>query len=274
MSVSKSAYYSWSRNGHSFKSKPITEQLKDRIKELFDLNCGIYGSYRIQKLLEREGVFYSRSYIGRLMSKMGLRSILKKKFVVTTDSKHDYPIASNLLNRDFDCGRLGEKWVSDITYIKVGKQWNYLTVIIDLADRKVVGWSLSEDMKTENTTYQAWIVARQVREIGKEFIFHSDRGMQYAAYKMTNLFCFNRKIRQSMSRKGNCWDNAVAESFFKSIKYEWINRHQYECYEQAYDSIQQYINWYNNHRLHSALGYLTPLEKEIQLRKLINQKAA
>jgi transposase InsO family protein len=208
-------------NPHSFEPiayivvlKTATAVLKERIKIIFEQSREIYGSSRIQKMLEREGLVYSRSYIGLLMKDIGLRSVLKRKFVLTTNSNHPYLTKENELNREFSSFKLGEKWVSDITYIRVNDDWNYLTTIIDLADRKVVGWSLSEDMTTQNTVLKAWIDARKTRSIHKEFIFHSDRGVQYASSKMTNICNFNLKITQSMSRKGNCWDNAVAESFF------------------------------------------------------------
>ena len=167
----------------------------------------------------------------------------------------------------------GDKWVSDITYIRVNDDWNYLTTIFDLADRKVVGWSLSEDMTTQNTIVKAWIAARRTRSINPGFIFHSDRGVQYASNKMTAILNFNEKITQSMSRKGNCWDNAVAESFFKSIKYEWLYRFKYMSYLQLHESINEYISWYNIKRLHSSLGYLSPLEMEIKLKKEIKEVA-
>ena len=207
------------------------------------------------------------------MREMGLKSILKRKFVVTTDSKHSLPIASNELERSFSCLKLGQKWVSDITYIRVNDNWNYLTTILDLADRKIVGWSLSEDMTTENTVFQAWSNACKTRTINDGFIFHSDRGVQYASKKMTILFSFNRKITQSMSRKGNCWDNAVAESFFKTIKHEWLNRFKFKSYDELYNSIDHYINWYNTKRLHSSLGYITPLEMELKLRGVFKKVA-
>jgi putative transposase len=214
MKVSKNSYYHWIRFKDVVKLETSKEKLKQRIRLVFEESRQIYGSCRIQKKLEREGLIYSRSYVGLLMKQMGLKSVLRKKYVMTTDSKHAFPIANNELNRDFSSLKLGEKWVSDITYIRVNDHWNYLTTIIDLADRKIVGWALSEDMTTENTIMKAWLIARENRNIIKKFIFHSDRGVQYASNKMFNLFYFNRKITQSMSRKGNCWDNAVAESFF------------------------------------------------------------
>jgi len=209
MRVRKNSYYHWLKVKDKAAITTPKMQLKERIKLIFKDSREIYGSYRIQKKLEREGLFYSRSYVGLLMKEMGLRSILKRRFVVTTDSNHQYLIAKNELNRDFYSLKLGEKWVSDITYIRVNDHWNYLTTIIDLADRKVVGWSLSEDMTTQNTVMKAWIDARRTREICSGFIFHSDRGVQYASNKMTDLFNFNIKTTQSMSRKGNFGSNNI-----------------------------------------------------------------
>ena len=273
MVVSKNAYYYWVKHKDIKPVNTPTKQLKERIKLLFYENKEIYGSYRIQKKLEREGLCYSRSYIGLLMQQMGLKSILKRKYVSTTNSNHSFNIAKNVLDRDFNSTELGDKWVSDITYIRVNDNWNYLTTIIDLADRKVVGWSLSEDMTAENTVFKAYIEARKNRDITANFIFHSDRGVQYASNKMTSIFSFNEKITQSMSRKGNCWDNAVAESFFKSIKHEWLYRFKYTSNEQLLKSIKQYIDWYNTQRLHSSLGYLSPLEMEMKLRACFKKVA-
>jgi len=273
MMISKNAYYNWLNTKDLDKTKPTKTNLKKRIKSIFEESREIYGSCRIQKMLEREDLIYSRSYIGLLMKEMGLKSILKRKFVVTTDSKHSFPIAKNELDRDFSSLKLGEKWVSDITYIRVKDNWNYLTTIMDLADRKIVGWSLSEDMTTNNTVMKAWLSARQNRDIIDGFLFHSDRGVQYASNKMTYLFSFNRKITQSMSRKGNCWDNAVAESFFKTIKHEWLYRFKFNSYNQLHRTIEDYIKWYNTKRIHSSLGYLSPLEMEIKLREIINKAA-
>jgi len=269
MEISKNAYYHWLKSKDLIVLASPKTKLKERIRIIFEGSRRIYGSCRIQHKLKREGLIYSRSYIGLLMKEMGLKSVLRKKYVLTTDSKHSFPIAKNELDRDFVSLKLGEKWVSDITYIRVNDGWNYLTTIIDLADRKVVGWTLSEDMTTENTIMKAWVTARRNRAIIDGFIFHSDRGVQYASKKMTMLFSFNRKITQSMSRKGDCWDNAVAESFFKTIKHEWLYRFKFTSYQQLHDSIEDYINWYNTERLHSSLGYLTPLEMEVKLRKFI-----
>lgn len=271
MKVSTNAYYNWKNN--DFTQAKKTDLLKNRIQEIFDDSKQVYGSPKIQKVLEREDLVYSRSYVGVLMKQMGIRSILKRKFTITTDSNHSYPLAKNELDRDFSSSNLGEKWVSDITYVRVNDDWIYLTTIMDLADRKIVGWSLSEDMTTENTVFKAWKSAINTRGIQENFIFHSDRGVQYASNKMSSIFSFNRKITQSMSRKGNCWDNAVAESFFKTIKHECLLRYKFKSYEQLYGCINEYLIWYNTKRLHSSLGYLTPLEKEMELRNFIKNVA-
>ncbi len=268
MKVSKNAYYHWLRKKNSSKQISQTDYLRQRIKTLFYENKCIYGSPKIQEALRWEGLHYSRAYIARLMKQMGLRSIVRKKFVVTTDSKHSFPITPNILNQDFSCEELGKKWVSDITYVRVGQSWNYLTTIMDLADRKIIGWSLSVDMTAENTIKAAWVRALQSRQIKPGFIFHSDRGVQYACKQMSQLFTRNLNLNQSMSRKGNCWDNAVSESFFKTIKTECTYNCKYQNYEEAFQSIREYIEWYDTKGYHSSLGYLTPLGMEQILRKI------
>ena len=267
MKLSVNSFYTWLKNKDLEKPETSTQFLKKRIVQIYNENRQVYGATRIQKILEREGLVYSRSYIAQLMKKMELRSILKKKFkVCTTDSNHSYPVAKNQLNRDFKSEKLGQKWVSDITYIKVAGKWNYLTTIIDLADRKLIAWSLSQDMTTQNTIYKTWIEARKQREITTNHIFHSDRGVQYASSQMTNLFNQSNKITPSMSRKGNCWDNAVAESFFKTLKYECTNRYYFKSILEAITVIDDYIHWYNYKRIHSAIGYKTPAEKELEIK--------
>jgi len=218
LKISKNTYYNWLKNKDVVNINTSKIHLMSRIADIFKDSKEVYGSHRIQKMLEREDLFYSRSYVAVLMKKLGLRSVLKRKFVITTKSDHSYPIAKNVLNRDFGSQTIGEKWVSDITYIRVKDDWNYLTTIMDLADRKIVGWSLSEDMTVENTVWRAWTSAISTRKTKSNFIFHSDQGVQYASNKITRMLRENIKINQSMSRKGNCWDNAAAESLFKTIK--------------------------------------------------------
>lgn len=275
MKVSKNSYYTWLRISPLKQSKTSTESLKTRVTMIFNQSRQTYGSIRVKKSLERQGLYYSRSYIALIMKQLGLKSVLSKKFrVCTTDSNHNLPLANNILDRNFTSSVLGEKWVSDITYIKVANQWNYLTTVLDLADRKIISWVLSEDMTTENTVRKAYIKARQRRNIAEKHIFHSDRGVQYASNCMTSILINSKNTRQSMSRKGNCWDNAVAESLFKTIKYECTNRYRFSSYIYAYNVISEYIQWYNSKRLHSALDYKTPLEMEVQLRTKINKNVA
>jgi|TARA_B110000285_G_C15017863_1_gene559993 putative transposase len=273
LKVSKNAYYHWLKVKDTPMLETTTTFLKARILALFKESRETYGSLRLNKMLEREKLYYSRSYVAVLMRELGLRSVLRKKFVITTDSNHSYTIAKNILNRDFKCDTIGKKWVSDITYIRVNDDWNYLTTIMDLADRKIVGWSLSEDMTVKNTVWSAWLTAIDTRKIKYNFIFHSDQGVQYASNKMSNVLRENIKITQSMSRKGNCWDNATAESLFKTIKYECTNRFKFTSNKQLFDCLEDYIRWYNTKRIHSTLGYKTPLEMQLELEKLINKAA-
>ena len=168
-----------------------------------------------------------------------------------------------MLDRKFSATRPGEVWVSDITYVRTYKGWLYLTVIIDLFDRKVVGWAMSKGLTAAETILAAWFMAITNRPITEALIFHSGRGVQYACDDFTRILKSNKLITRSMSRKGNCWDNAVAESFFKSIKVEWIYSNSYENQDQAALSIFEWIeSWYNRRRRHSALGYKTIEEFE------------
>ena len=186
------------------------------------------------------------------MRKYGFRSVHKKKFKVTTDSRHSYPVSENVLNRNFTAERVSQKWVSDLTYIQTKEGWLYLTVIIDLFDRKVVGWSFSSAMTAQETVIPAWRMACRNRPIQKDLIFHSDRGVQYACKAFRNLLKSNL-ITQSMSRKGNCWDNAVAESFFKTLKVERVYQMAYSSRNEAKMDLFRYIEgWYNTRRIHSA----------------------
>jgi len=200
------------------------------------------------------GYSVSKNQVAAIMKEESLRSIVKKKHVVTTDSKHNYPVAPNLLNRNFMVAGPGRVWVSDLTYIRTSKGWLYLTVIIDLWDRKVVGWSLSTSLKAVDTVVPAWLMAVKNRPITQELIFHSDRGIQYASNEFRKLLDGYSLVKRSMSRKGNCWDNAVAESFFKKLKMEWVYQRKYRSKMQAALSVFEYIEtWYNTDRIHTAL---------------------
>ena len=266
LEVSRNSYYNWLKDRRSGQIS-IRKRLIEEIKIIHAESFSTYGSPRITVELNRRGFKVSRKFVAMLMRMEGIRSVLRKKYVVTTDSKHNYRVSDNLLDRNFNVDKTGKVWVSDITYFKVGSKWNYLTTIIDLADRKVIGWSVSEDMTTNNTVIKAWYHARMNRSICDEgLLFHSDRGVQYASKRFRDIIEYNSKITQSMSSKGDCWDNAVAESFFKTIKYEMINHCQFKSIQEAHKAIFNYIeNWYNRKRLHSALGYKSPMQREYEL---------
>lgn len=227
----------------------------------FENSKKIYGSPRITMELNKKDIKVSRPRVARMMRRARLRSIVKKKFKVTTNSGHKFPVPENILDRDFKPGILGAVWVSDITYIRTRQGWLYLTTVIDLGDRKIIGWALSVTMKAIDTVIPAFKMARGNRPITQELIFHSDRGVQYACNEFRCLLEKNPFIIRSMSRKGNCWDNAVAESFFKTLKAECVYQHKFTNKDQAALIIFEYIEtWYNRKRLHSALGYLSPEE--------------
>lgn len=209
------------------------------------------------------GFVVSRQRTARIMKAARIRARRKRKFKSTTDSRHNYPIVPNILNREFTVTRPGQVWVSDITYIRTSKGWLYLTVIIDLCDRKVVGWAMSKGLSAEETTIPAWRMAVKNRPVTQNLIFHSDRGIQYACNAFSNLLMSNKWVRRSMSRKGNCWDNAVAESFFKTIKVELVYENHFSNQDDAKLSLFNWIEtWYNRKRRHSALGYKTMDEFE------------
>ncbi|MCX2477439.1 IS3 family transposase [Pedobacter sp. MC2016-05] len=268
--VSNSGFYYW-LNHPKGKRHVESISLLQEISDIYSESKKVYGSPRIAAKLAKKGIRASRPRVARIMRKAGIQSIIRKKWVKTTDSDHAHPVAENVLNRDFSAVRPGEKWVSDLTYIRTGAGWVYLTTVIDLSDRKVVGWSLSDNMEAKNTTVSAFQMAKANRKIEDTLIFHSDQGVQYACSEFRQQLT-GLPIIQSMSRKGNCWDNAVAESFFKTMKTEMVYQRTFKTKEQAYLAIFEYIEvWYNRKRIHSSLGYLTPLEVE---KTIINRKRA
>lgn len=260
--VSNSGFYYWLKYPVNKRSVKQTELLT-KIAAIHKDSKYRYGSPRITAELKFMGVIVSRPRVARLMRKANIKSIIRKKYrVQTTDSNHGYQPAPNILNRDFYAEHIGQKWVSDLTYIRTGEGWLYLTTIMDLADRKLVGWALSETMEAEKTTIAAWQMAIKNRPITQALVFHSDRGVQYACNEFRRQL-MEFSVNQSMSRKGNCWDNAVAESFFKTMKTEMVYHENFQTRAQAKLAIFEYIEvWYNRKRRHSALGYLTPQEFE------------
>ncbi len=233
------------------------------VKKVYQQSNCRYGSPRIAVELQQQGIQASRPRVARLMRKHAIQSIIRRKYrVQTANSNHGYALAENYLGRNFSATRLAEKWVSELTYIKTQEGWLYLTAVLDLADRKVVGWALSETMEAEVTSVAAWQMAVKNRPITQSLLFHSDRGVQYACQQFRKQLT-GKPVRQSMSRKGNCWDNAVAESFFKTMKTELIYHRKFVTRQEARLAIFEFIEgWYNRKRRHSALGYRTPCHLE------------
>ncbi|MCW5907219.1 MAG: IS3 family transposase [Chitinophagales bacterium] len=259
LQVSKSGYYGWLHHQPS-KRTIFNQMLLKEIKRIHALSRQRYGSPRIAKVLQMQGIKASEKLVAKLMRENEIRRIIRKKYKTTTDSKHDYPVAENKLNRAFLVKDRNEVWVSDLTYISTGEGWLYLTTVIDLFDRKIVGWALSSTMHTKNTTVPAFRMAVQNSHLknSKLLIFHSDRGIQYACDEFTNELGKHKNITQSMSRKGNCWDNAVAESFFKTLKTELIYHHRYKTIAEAELEVFEYIEiFYNKNRRHQHLKNLT-----------------
>jgi putative transposase len=232
LGVSRSGYYGWLDSGLSFRGNE-NQLLTAQILKVHVDSKSTYGSPRITKQLNRQGTEVSRPRVARLMQKAKIRSIIKKKFRITTDSEHKYATMENKLERNFKPGTTGKVWVSDITYIKTKQGWLYLTTVIDLGDRKVIGWALSSGMKAIETIIPAFKMAQKNRLINGKLLFHSDRGVQYACNEFRDLLTKNSLITRSMSRKGNCWDNAVAESFFKTLKAECVYQNKFETKQQA-----------------------------------------
>lgn len=268
--VGRNGYENWLL-GKQGKRAQRRSFLLFNIKKVYTWSKGRYGAPRITDELKAQGINASRPLVSKLMKKAGLKSKVRKKYKVTTDSSHNYPISPNLLKQHFLTTKANQVWVSDITYVRTSQGWLYLTVIIDLYDRKIVGWSTSSRLSTRSTIIPAWNMAILNRPIREELTFHSDRGVQYASTLFRNYLKVAKKVKQSMSRKGNCWDNAVAESFFKSIKTELTYHEHYKTRQQAALSIFEYIEvFYNKCRRHSALNNRTIDE----FNQLYNQTAA
>ena len=262
LEVSKSGYYKWVHKIPT-KRELRNSMLTKEIHTIYRASKCRYGSPRIAKELNMQGIKVSEILVAKLMRIEHLKSIVRKKYKVTTDSKHKYPVVDNKLNREFTVKEENLVWVSDITYISTAQGWLYLTTVIDLFDRKVIGWALSETMKAKETVIPAFNMAKCNRPIHNDqsLIFHSDRGIQYACEEFVTELNKQESLIRSMSRKGNCWDNAVAESFFKTLKVELVYHNKYQTKKQAELSIFEYIEtFYNTKRRHKQLNNLTILE--------------
>ena len=262
LEVSRSGFYSWqNRTKRPLKLDQV--KLEAKTKEIFKKSGKTYGSRRISGALMAEDFDISRHKARTLMKNLDLRVRTAKKYRVTTNSKHKYPVASNLLNRQFNVPGPNIAWVTDITYIWTNEGWLYLAAVIDLYSRRVVGWSLKKRMTTD-LALEALRMAWWSRKPGKGLIHHSDRGSQYASNE------YQRELEKfgmicSMSRKGNCWDNAVAERFFRSLKSERVDFKNYRTRDEAtMDIINYIVMFYNSYRLHSYLGYQSPVAHEKQ----------
>lgn len=260
LEVGRSSYYEWLRSRPSKRSLE-NQLLSDEIIKIFTKNKRRYGSRRIRKELQSAGFIISRRRVRKIMKRCKLQCKNKKAFRNTTDSNHNNAISPNLLNRDFSANKPDEKYVGDITYIQTNTGWLYLATVIDLYSRRIVGWSIQEHMKT-SLVNDALLMAIWARKPKPGLLWHTDRGSQYASSSHRELLKTHGVV-QSMSRKGNCWDNAVAESFFHTLKSELINGVNFKTKEEAKSAIFEYIEvYYNRKRLHSANDYCSPVNFE------------
>lgn len=271
MDVSRSAFYGWLKRPLTRKEQEDWE-LSGKIKQLFFNSRCTYGHCRIKKELRKNGIKCSNDRIRRLMKKMHLIPVQTRKFKATTNSNHSLPVAPNLLKKDFTADKPFQKWVGDISYIATEEGWLYLAAIIDLYSRKVVGWALGARM-TKQLVIDAMNQALRLERPPEGLIFHSDRGSQYASYDYQDLLR-EHGIRQSMSARGDCYDNACAESFFATLKKELIHRHRFKTRSWAKLAIIEHILWYNSERIHSYLDDMSPLEYEQQYYNNIRLPAA
>ncbi len=254
--VSRSGYFAW-RDGREPPRRSADRALSVRIRAVHDQHRQVYGSPRIHRQLRADDIQVGRKRVERLMREAGIRVLPRRRFVRTTDSRHDHPIAPNLLEQDFRAQAPNQRWVTDITYIHTGEGWLYLSAIIDLFSRAVVGWAMDERMD-RSLVLRALDMALGHRAPAHGLIHHSDRGSQYASEDYRQALSAVG-ITASMSRRGNCYDNAVIESFWHSLKNELVHRQHFPSRSAATAAIFEYIeSFYNRVRLHSSIGYLAP----------------
>ena len=264
LEVSRSGYYAWHRRPPSATARR-QHGLVDAICLAHQASREIYGSPRVHRELAARGVRCSENTVAKLMRREGIRSKTRRRFVVrTTDSSHPHPIAPNRLNQQFGQERLNQAWAADITYVPTQEGWLYLAAVIDLCSRKIVGWATSASLHA-TLVVEALRMALVHRQPEGELLHHSDRGVQYACEDYQVLLAA-QGLLPSMSRPGNCYDNAVIESFFGTLKTELVHHEQYPTRDVARQSLFEYIEvFYNRQRRHSALGYVSPHEFEVNL---------
>jgi transposase InsO family protein len=261
LELSTSGYYAWRSRPESCRARENRELLGE-IQSIHAESAGTYGSPRVHAVLRGHGRRIGRGRVERLMRRAGLRGLIAlPRRPRTTDSRHDHPIAPNRLGRNFVAERPNQVWLADLTYVATDEGWLYLAAILDLATRKIVGWAMRETLHAE-IALAAFAMAVERQRPGPGLIHHSDRGIQYAAED------FRKALRSvgalaSMSRKGDCWDNAPMESFFHTLKTERVHHRRYATRAEARRDLFAYVEgFYNSRRLHSALGYLSPAEME------------
>lgn len=260
LKVSRSGYYAYLRRPESIRNRSNTKLL-NQVKEIYERSKQRYGFRRITAELHYHGFKCSKERVRRLMKKHNIKSKYRNKFKRTTNSNHKQPVAENLVKMDFNPKEPNMIWASDITYIWTREGWLYLSVILDLCSRRVISWKTDKTM-TESLVTETLSKAISFRRPDKGLIHHSDRGSQYASIKLRNMLKENN-INQSMSSKGNCYDNASVESFFATLKKEFIYRNYFYTREEAKQQIFEYIEiFYNRYRRHSKLNYLSPVQFE------------
>jgi putative transposase len=264
LEVSRSGYYEW-RSRPPRAEVEAEQHVEAKVKHYFAQGRGTYGTRRIKYLLAQEGLQVSRRRIGRLLTQAGLRCKTRRKCKAPTASGQAQTVAPNQLNREFTVQEPDTMYVGDITYLPTREGWLYLAVVLDLCSRAVVGWSMADHMRAELVN-QALAMALCQRQPAVGLIMHTDRGSQYGADSYRQLLT-QHGIQPSMSRKGNCWDNAVAESFFHTLKTELVYLEEFDTHEYAQTAVFEYIEvFYNRQRCHSANGYLAPLAYEQALK--------
>jgi len=257
LDVSRSGYYAW-RSRPASATARRREELAAKIRTVHQQNRRVYGSPRVCQALRAQGESVCENTVARVMKEHDIRARTKRKFIPrTTDSRHNRPVAENILDRRFEAKLPNTKWAVDITYIPTDQGWLYLAGVIDLCSRKIVGWSMAEHMETLLVS-DALRMAIAQRRPAPGLLHHSDRGVQYASDDYLHILQLHG-IEVSMSHKGDCWDNACVESFWATLKNELVNHEHYATREQARASIFEYIEvFYNRQRLHSSLGYQSP----------------
>jgi putative transposase len=270
LQVSRSRYYAWQKKPLSYRSKSDVF-LIEKIRSVFLEGRMLYGTRKIRKRLQQRNIIISRKRITRLMLEANLERRVKRKFKATTDSKHNFIASPNLLKRQFHIAKPNLVWAGDITYIPTQTGWLYLATVMDLYSRKIVGWSMDTSMKA-TLVNNAITMAVWQRRPAKGLIWHTDRGSQYCSNSHREILK-DHGVLQSMSRKGDCWDNATSESFFSILKKELVQLSNFTDQKQAAAAIFEYIEvFYNKNRSHSTIGYLAPTEfeeREILLQNIV-----